>query len=256
MTPADHQGVLVPTDQGPGRVRVFPARERRGTLLLGHGAGGQRDSPDLLALTALADHGWTVVLVDQPWRVAGRRVATAPPRLDAAWRQVVAALALLTDVPGAPEAPGSHREGRAPAAPGSPGAQHGIPLPRPWVLGGRSAGARVACRTSVAQDGTPVPGVAAVVCLSFPLHPPGRPDRSRADELVLPVRAGLPTLVVQGSADPFGGPDEVRRAVPDPLLTVVPVRGTHSPADLPALSTAVRMLLDGLPTADPEDPPP
>lgn len=253
MTPTDHQGVLVPTDQGPGRVRVIPARERRGTLLLGHGAGGHRDTPDLLALTALADHGWTVVLVDQPWRVAGRRVATAPPRLDAAWRQVLAA---LTGVPGAPETPWGPRAGTDLTAPGPPGALHGIPLPRPWVLGGRSAGARVACRTSVAEDGTPVPGVAAVVCLSFPLHPPGRPDRSRAEELALPVRAGLPTLVVQGSADPFGGPDEVRRAVPDPLLTVVPVRGTHSPADLPALTTAVRRLLDGLPTADHEDPPP
>ncbi|HSP59545.1 MAG TPA: alpha/beta family hydrolase [Ornithinimicrobium sp.] len=221
--------VLVPTEQGPGRVRVAAADAPRGTLLLGHGAGGQRDSRDLLALTSLADHGWSVVLVDQPWRVAGRRVATAPPRLDAAWRQILAALAA--------EQSGAR----------------GAPLPRPWVVGGRSAGARVACRTSVGTDGS-APVVAGVVCLAFPLHPPGRPERSRADELALPVRAGLPTLVVQGRNDPFGGPDELGEAVGDHRLTVVPVSGTHSPtADLTALTGAVRRLLDDLATADPED---
>ncbi|OLT19661.1 hypothetical protein BJF81_07840 [Ornithinimicrobium sp. CNJ-824] len=221
---------LVPTDEGPGRVRVFPAPSPVGTLLLGHGAGGRRDTLDVLALTSLADHGWTVVLVDQPWRVAGRRVATAPPRLDAAWLQVLGAL--------------SEDEGL------------GLdPLPRPWVLGGRSAGARVACRTAVLDDGTPRPGVAAVVCVAFPLHPPGRPDRTRAPELAGPVRAGLPTLVVQGSADPFGRPEEVVAAVTDPRLTVVPVPGSHSATrDLPALTDAVRRLLATLPP-DPEDAP-
>lgn len=224
------EGLTVPTDQGPGRVRPFPAGRPRGTVLLGHGAGGQRDTADLLALTTLADHGWTVLLVDQPWRVAGRKVATAPPRLDAAWLQILEALS------------------------GTPGEGLGIPLPRPWVLGGRSAGARVACRTSVLEPGTPRPGVAAVVCLAFPLHPPGRPDRSRAGELSLPAGAGLPTLAVQGARDPFGGPDEVRAAVDDPLLSVARVRGTHSPTtDLAGLTTAVRRLLDTLTTPDTED---
>lgn len=225
------EGRLVPTDQGDGRVRIFPGHAPVGTLLLGHGAGGRQDSQDLLAMTSLAEHGWSVVLVDQPWRVAGRRVATSPPRLDAAWLQILDALS------------------------GAQDDDHGPSLPRPWVLGGRSAGARVACRTSVLDDGSARPGVAAVVCLAFPLHPPGRPDRSRAAELSLPVRAGLPTLVVQGTADPFGGPDEVRGAVDDPRLTVVPVPGSHSPTrDVTALTDAVRRLLV-TPTADPEDPP-
>jgi predicted alpha/beta-hydrolase family hydrolase len=132
------------------------------TLVLGHGAGGGVDARDLLAArdAALA-LGWRVVRVEQPWRVRGARVAEAPPRLDAAWTAVAAQ------------------------------------LDGPLVVGGRSAGARVACRTAGAT------GARAVLALAFPLHPPGRPDRSRLPELLLPQ---VPRLVVQGSRDAFGVP--------------------------------------------------
>lgn len=138
-------------------------------LALGHGAGGGIQARDLVALAAaLPAGGITVALVEQPWRVAGRKLAPAPKTLDAGWRAVWPAL----------------------AAPGLP-----------VVAGGRSAGARVACRTAAEL------GAAAVLALSFPLHPPGRPDKSRADEL-LAAAAALPVLVVQGARDPFGHPDE------------------------------------------------
>jgi uncharacterized protein len=128
---------------------------------------------DLLALArALPGLGVTVVLVEQPWRVRGARVASAPAVLDTAW------LAVLAD-PGLGVVLGG--------------------LDR-VAVGGRSAGARVACRTALAA------GAASVVCLAFPLHPPGRPDRSRAEEL---AGSGVPTLVVQGARDPFGGPGEL-----------------------------------------------
>lgn len=220
---------LIPTDQGPAAVRVFPAAgSARGTLLVGHGAGGQRDAADVLALTELTGDGWTVVLVDQPWRVAGRKVATAPPTLDRAWSQV---LAVLTE--------GGH-------------APDGTDLPRPWVYAGRSAGARVACRTSVQAAPTP----AAVVALAFPLHPPGRPERSRAEELATPVRAGIPTLVLQGGRDPMGTPAEIREALGDRLrgvLTLHQVPGNHSPTrDLAALQGYVREFLDNLGRSGPQ----
>lgn len=200
----------VPTSLGTAQIRVLaPPPDRpeppHGTLLLGHGAGGTRDAADVRALTTLHTSGWTVVLVDQPWRVAGRRVATPPPTLDQAWLEIVDEL------------------GDADVAP------DGTPLPRPWVYGGRSAGARVACRTSVA-DGAPVPGVAGVLCLAFPLHPPGRPDRSRVDELAGPPAAGLPTLVINGTRDPMGDPEEIAQALgtrPAPLIHAVP--GAHAP---------------------------
>lgn len=133
--------------------------------MLGHGAGGGIDAPDLLAArNAAIGLGLQVVRVEQPWRVAGRRVAEAPARLDTAWRAVVAAL---------PHAAG------------------------PLLLGGRSAGARVACRTAgeLGADG--------VLALAFPLRPPGRPDRDRGDEL---DRPRCPRLVVQGERDAFGVP--------------------------------------------------
>lgn len=212
----------VATSQGPAAVRVFPAvaQPARGTLLVGHGAGGQRDTQDVLALTDLVRDGWTVALVDQPWRVAGRRVATAPPTLDRAWTEVLATLAEASCAP------------------------DGAALPRPWVYAGRSAGARVACRTSVRAT----PPADAVVALSFPLHPPGKPERSRAEELVMPVRAGIPTLVIQGGRDPMGTPAQIRAALGDPLpeaLTLCEVRGNHSPTrDLGALQAHVRAFLD------------
>jgi uncharacterized protein len=169
--------VEIATPSGPARAHLHPA-ERRATasLVLGHGAGGGVGAADLQALArALPPLGVTVVLVEQPWRVAGKRVAAAPPRLDEAWLAVLASL----------------RAGGA-----------GGPLPprRRLVVGGRSAGARVACRTAAAA------GAERVVCLAFPLHPPGRPERSRADEL---LAVQVPALVVQGARDPFGGPADL-----------------------------------------------
>jgi predicted alpha/beta-hydrolase family hydrolase len=138
------------------------------TLVVGHGAGGGVGSHDLQALaTDLPSHGITVVLVEQPWVLAGKKIAPAPSQLDPAWRQLLASLA---DV---------------------------LPEVRdvPFVVSGRSAGARVACRTA------PDVGADAVVASAFPLHPPGRPERSRAEEL---LAVQVPTLVVQGARDVFG----------------------------------------------------
>lgn len=201
--------VTLETGEGPARAQVHrPAGEPVGTLVLGHGAGGGAGAADLQSMLAATDRGWAVALVEQPWRVAGRRIATAPPRLDAAWRD------LLPDLLRAQQ------------------------LPAPLVVGGRSAGARVACRTC--PGGSGMPPADAVLCLAFPLHPPGRPDRSRAPELAVPLRRGLPTLVVQGRADPFGSPGEVREAAarhePGPVggapqtLEVVEVPGNHAPS--------------------------
>ena len=191
----------VETPHGPARVSVHRPERAHGTLVLGHGAGGAGWSADLLALTtALTADGWAVALVDQPWRVAGRTVATAPRTLDAAWVPTVAALT----------------RGRG-------------ALPRPLVVGGRSAGARVACRTAVEV------GADAVLCLAFPLHPPGSPEKSRAEELLVPLTAGLPVHVVQGETDPFGTPAEVRAVLPDPAYLTA-VKGAHGfgrdPADV------------------------
>lgn len=184
--------LVVETPEGPARATTTAARGVRvGTLVLGHGAGGLRWTDDLLAVRdAAVGAGWTVVLVDQPWRVAGRRVGPAPASLDRAWLAVLAAVG---------ESPGS----------------------RPLVVGGRSAGARVACRTASGL------GAVAVLAVSFPLHPPGRPDRSRAAELALPAAAGIPVHVVQGRSDPFGTPAEVTAALP-PRATVDAVDGPHS----------------------------
>ncbi|RJK98432.1 hydrolase [Vallicoccus soli] len=157
---------------GEAAARVHPAPEPRAVLLLGHGAGGRSDGREVLALAAaLPSRGVSVVLVDQPWRVAGRRVAAPPPVLDRAWRAAVPQV--LERV-----------------------------APAPLWLGGRSAGARVACRTAAEL------GAAAVAALAFPLHPPGRPERSRLPELALPPAAGVRLLVVQGERDPFGAPAE------------------------------------------------
>ncbi|CAM5598978.1 alpha/beta hydrolase family protein [Streptomyces fumanus] len=155
------------TEAGPARLTWYPAGRPRYVLALGHGAGGGVEARDLQALArALPAHGVTVALVEQPWRVAGKRLAPAPKTLDAGWRGVWPAL----------------------TAPGPP-----------VISGGRSAGARVACRTAAEL------GARAVLALSFPLHPPGRPEKSRAAEL---LGTGVPTLVVQGGNDPFGRPGE------------------------------------------------
>lgn len=183
-----------------GAARVHLSGEGLGLLVLGHGAGGGVEAVDLLAARDAAhDLGWRVALVEQPWRVRGRKVAEAPARLDAAWVDVLATLT-------------------------------GSPL----VAGGRSAGARVACRTSA------VVGADAVLCLAFPLHPPGRPDASRLPEL---AAVAVPVLVVQGDRDAFGVP---------PGATLVPgadhgfrVRKGLAPAG-PAVAAAVRAWLSGL----------
>ncbi|MEU1134291.1 alpha/beta family hydrolase [Streptomyces sp. NPDC005900] len=158
----------VETDAGEARITWHPAKGGPRLLLaLGHGAGGGIEARDLAALAAaLPAHGVSVALVEQPWRVAGKKLAPAPKTLDVGWRGVWPALE-----------------------------KRGLPV----ISGGRSAGARVACRTAAEL------GAAAVLALSFPLHPPGRPAKSRADEL---LGAGVPTLVVQGGNDPFGRPAE------------------------------------------------
>lgn len=183
---------LVATPEGPARTTTTdPDGEAVGTLVLGHGAGGLRWTLDVAATRdVMVAAGWRVVLVDQPWRVAERKVGPRPPVLDLAWVPV------LQDIR---QRCGTGR----------------------LVTGGRSAGARVACRTAAAT------GADAVVCLSFPLHLPGRPQASRAGELAQPSAAGIPVHVVQGSTDPFGTPAEVEAVLP-PLSTLDVVPGPHS----------------------------
>jgi predicted alpha/beta-hydrolase family hydrolase len=167
----------IDTPRGPARADTdLPAGPSTAVLVLGHGAGGDVDAPDLLAVRdAAVRAGLVVVRVTQPYRVAGRRAPAPAGHLDEAWTAVLAFL-----------------RARHPAL--------------PLLVGGRSSGARVACRTAVAV------GAVGVVALAFPLHPPGRPERSRAAELA----TGLPTLVVNGDRDPFGVPsagDAVRVVV-------------------------------------------
>ena len=183
---------LVDTPLGPARATTTrPDGIPAGALVLGHGAGGLRWTLDVLATRdAAVAAGWVVVLVDQPWRVAEKRIGPAPVSLDAAWLPVLAALA--------PELG-----------------------PGPLVVGGRSAGARVACRTAASV------GASAVLALSFPLHPPGKPESSRAAELRSPSAHGIPVHVVQGRTDPFGSPSELRAVLP-PSATLDLVTGAHS----------------------------
>ncbi len=189
----------VDTPHGPARVHLHLPDSPRAALVLGHGAGGGVTAPDLVAATgaALAE-GIGVALVEQPYRVAGRRSPAPARQLDAAWIAVVRRL-------------------RA-------GELAGLPL----LVGGRSSGARVACRTAAET------GAAGVLCLAFPLQPPRRskPAASRLDEL---DAVAVPTLVVQGERDPFGLPPA------GPNRTVALVRGDHSlRSDAPALAAAVR----------------
>jgi hypothetical protein len=201
------------TSQGLARVHLTTASQPRGAVILGHGAGGGVSAPDLRAATAAAlERQSTVALVEQPYRVAGRRSPAPAPRLDAAWTEVVTRL---------------RQDELA-----------GLPL----VLGGRSSGARVACRTAAALD------TAGVICLAFPLLTPQRanasgPPRSRLNELeAVPV----PVLVVQGRGDRFGMPP------PAAGRTVVAVAGDHSlRSDLAAVGTAVGEWLEALLEAHP-----
>ena len=167
-----------------------------GALVLGHGAGGGVGARDLTAAAEAAGaERFSVALVEQPYRVAGRRSPAPAAQLDAAWIAVVAKL----------------RSG---------------PLRRvPLVTGGRSSGARVACRTAAET------GAIGVLCLAFPLHPPGRPEKSRLSEL---DGVTAPVLIVQGESDPFGMPPG------GPNRKVVKIRGNHSlSSEVVALRTAV-----------------
>jgi uncharacterized protein len=191
----------IDTPHGPARAHVHPAEAPVAALVLGHGAGGGVQAADLLAArdAALAT-GVSVALVEQPYRVAGRRSAAPATQLDAAWIAVVEHLAA--------------------------GPLRGLPL----VTGGRSSGARVACRTAAAT------GAIGVLCLAFPLVPPQRrgatgPPKTRQDEL---DAVSVPVLVVQGEKDRFGMPE------PGPRRTVVRVRGDHRLAsDAEGLRAAV-----------------
>jgi predicted alpha/beta-hydrolase family hydrolase len=193
----------VATPHGPARAHLHHAEAPRAALLLGHGAGGGVAARDLVAATrAAVAAGVSVALVEQPYRVAGRRSPAPARQLDAAWLAVAEHL---------------RAAGLA-----------GLPL----LAGGRSAGARVACRTAAPT------GAAGVLCLAFPVHPPGRPEKTRLDEL---DAVEVPVLVVQGDRDPFGMPP------PAPGRDVVVLPGTHAlTGDLDALGEAVRGWLEAV----------
>jgi predicted alpha/beta-hydrolase family hydrolase len=186
------------TPHGLARVHLQPPEGApRGALVLGHGAGGGVSAPDIKAAAAVANAlGFAVALVVPPYRVAGRKSPAPAPQLDAAWTAVIAQLEL-------PDGP--------------------------LITGGRSSGARVACWTAAATSAT------GVLCLAFPLHPPGRPDKTRLPEL---EAVTVPVLIVQGESDPFGMPPAA------PGREVVAIKGNHSlRSDKPALDAAVRSWL-------------
>jgi hypothetical protein len=191
------------TPHGLAKAHLQLADEPRAALALGHGAAGGVASRDLVAVTAVArSEGVSVALVEQPYRVAGRRSPAPARQLDAAWTAVVEYLLA--------------------------GELSGLPL----LVGGRSLGARVACRTAEAT------GAVAVLCLAFPLQPPGRSGAARPSRLNELDDVTVPTLVVQGERDPFGMPPATA------LRTVVQVPGDHSlKADLEAVAAAVRAWL-------------
>jgi predicted alpha/beta-hydrolase family hydrolase len=188
------------TPHGPARAHLHEIEDPRLAVVLGHGAGGGVAAKDLVRATRAANQaGATVVLVEQPYRVAGRKSPAPAHQLDAAWVATIEQLPI-----------------------------DGLPL----VTGGRSAGARVACRTAADTDAR------GVLCLAFPLHPPGRPEKTRIAELEEVER---PVLIVQGESDPFGMPPEA------PDRTVVKVPGNHSlTGDLSALADAVEAWLGRL----------
>jgi predicted alpha/beta-hydrolase family hydrolase len=174
----------IETPHGLALAEVQVGSDSRGLLVLGHGAGGGIGAPDLVAVARAAQSERIgVVLVEQPYRVAGRRSPAPARQLDAAWVAVVEHL------------------------------RRDVVSGAPLVVGGRSSGARVACRTAA------VTGAVGVLCLAFPLHPPGHPAVSRIDEL---EAVTVPTLVVQGDRDPFGMPP------PGPRRAVVRVAADHS----------------------------
>jgi uncharacterized protein len=190
------------TPHGLARAHLLPVESPVAGLVLGHGAGGGIASPDLAgAAEAARSAGISVALVEQPYRVAGRRSPAPARQLDAAWTSVVLEL----------------RQGPL----------RGLPI----LTGGRSSGARVACRTAAET------GSVALVCTAFPLHPPGRPERSRLAEL---DAVDVPALIVQGEHDPFGTPPA------GPNRTVVRIPGTHSLRSSAAVAAVVRNWLEEL----------
>jgi hypothetical protein len=187
----------IDTPRGPARAHLQAAEAPRALLVLGHGAGGGVTAPDLVtAAEVAAAAGVSVALIEQPYCVAGRKSPAPAHHLDAAWLAVVDAL-----------------RGEEPV-----------------LCGGRSSGARVACRTAA---GTAAIGV---LCLAFPLHPPGRPEKTRLGEL---EAVEVPVLIVQGESDPFGMPPEA------PAREVVRLRGDHGlKSDRPGLRAAVAEWLE------------
>jgi predicted alpha/beta-hydrolase family hydrolase len=205
----------IDTPFGTANAHLSSADDPRAALVLGHGAGGGVQAKDLVEVARVADSvGLSVALVEQPYRVAGRRSPAPAHQLDTAWTAVIDRLL---------------------------GAElGGVAL----VAGGRSSGARVACRTAEST------GAVGVLCLAFPLQPPRRsgskPAQSRLPEL---DAVTVPVLVVQGTRDPFGMPP------PSERRTVVQVAGDHSlRTDLDAVSQAARdwllaIVTDGLGSA-------
>jgi uncharacterized protein len=185
------------TPHGPARLHLQPVQRARALLVLGHGAGCGVTAPDLVTAAEAANAaGVSVALVEQPYRVAGRKSPAPAHQLDAAWLAVVQALR---------------------------GEQ-------PVLCGGRSSGARVACRTAAET------GATGVLCLAFPLHPPGRPEKTRLGEL---EAVEVPVLIVQGESDPFGMPRAAH------AREVVRLRGDHGlKSDRPGLRAAVAEWLE------------
>lgn len=196
----------LPTPHGPARTHLFASEAPRAALVLGHGAGGGIGAGDLGAATRAARAlGLAVVLVEQPYRVAGRRSPAPARQLDLAWTAVLRTLA------------GEELRGL------------------PIVVGGRSSGARVACRTAAATDAV------GVLCLAFPLEPPARAGAARPSRLPELEVVAVPTLVVQGDRDSFGIPPAGARR------EVVRVRGDHAlRSDLAAVAAAVTDWLERL----------
>ncbi|WP_410572541.1 alpha/beta family hydrolase [Amycolatopsis sp. cmx-4-61] len=184
----------IDTAYGPARVYLHCAEEGAAVLMLGHGAGGGLGAKDLVEVTRAARAaGVHVALVEQPYRVAGRRAPAPANQLDTAWLTVADELSARFD---------------------------GLP----FVFGGRSSGARVACRTAAAGQAV------AVLCLAFPEHPPGKPEKTRQPEF---DAVEVPVLAIQGSRDPFGRPTA------GPHHEVVVVDGDHNlSADLESVSRA------------------
>src|SRR5918996_2687273 len=193
--------IEIETPHGPARAHLHPSDEARAALILGHGAGGGAEEPDLgAAIEAAKAEGVSFALVEQPYRVAGKRSPASASRLDAAW---IAAVDHLVA-----------------------GELSGLPL----IVGGRSLGARVACRTLEETGGV------AVLCLAFPLQPPARKGKPPPPDRLAELDAvSIPTLVVQGDRDRFGMPPGGERR------TVTQVPGDHGlRTDPEAVAAAVR----------------